>query len=138
MDIKSCPTAYLNSPRERDWRRKRNCPWQFSLPAPERSLPDRAETQIEDHHENLSTDLPPEEPRTDDNFTLPDATTHAQDEHDTGISQMEAAGIESDLNNLLTIDDPSPSPTMVADPVTNLEPAAATSVQDLPADQPDE
>ena len=33
-------------------------------------LPDRAETQTEGHQEYLSTDMPPEEPMTDDNFTL--------------------------------------------------------------------
>ena len=106
-------------------------------PPSEGSLPDRAATQIE-NHEDLSTDMPPEEPMTDDNSALSGATTPSQDEPDTGISQMEAADIESELNNLLTIDDPSPSPSMVANPVTNLEPAATSSVQDLPADQPEE
>ena len=82
--------------------------------------------------------MPPEESMTDDNFTLSGAATPAQDKPDTGISQMEAADIESELNNLLTIEDPNPSPTMLADPVTNLEPAATTSMQDLPKDQPEE
>ena len=110
-----------------------------SLP-PERNLPDEADTQTEGHQENLSTDMPPDERMTDDNFnfTLSGAATPAQDEPDTGISQMEPAVIESELNNLLTIDDPNPSPIMVADPVTNLEPAATTSMPDLPTDQPEE
>ena len=82
--------------------------------------------------------MPPDEPMAEDNFTLSGAATPAQDEPDTGISQMEAADIESELNNLLTVDDPNPSPIMVADPVTNLEPAATTSMQDLPTDQPEE
>ena len=55
-------------------------------PPPERSLPDRAETQTENHHENLSTDMPQEEPMTDDNFTLSGAATLAQDKPDTYIS----------------------------------------------------
>ena len=75
---------------------------------------------------------------TDDNFTLSGAATPAQNDPDTCVSQIEAADIESELNNLLSIDDPNPSPIMVADPVTNLEPAATTSVQDLTADQPEE
>ena len=106
-------------------------------PPPERSLPERAETQTENHHEHLSTDMPLEEPMTDDNFTLSSAATLVQDEADMFISQMEAADIESELNNLLTLDNPNPSIIMVADPVTNLEPAAITSMQDLPADQPE-
>ena len=69
---------------------------------------------------------------TDDNFTRSGAATPAQDDPDTGISQMEAADIESELNNLLTIDDPNPSSIMVEHPVTNLEPVATTSMQDLP------
>ena len=64
------------------------------------------------------------------NFTLSSAATPAQDEPDTGISQTEAAGIESELNSLLTIDDPDPSLIMVADPVMNPEPAATFSMQD--------
>ena len=107
-------------------------------PPSERGLPDRDETQTENQQENVSTDMPQKEPMTDDNFTLSGAATLAQDKPDTCISQMEAADIESELNNLLKIDDPNPSPIMVADPVTNLEPAATTSMQDLPADQPEE
>ena len=105
---------------------------------PERNLPNELETQAEGHQENLSTDMLPDEPMTDDNFTLSGAATPAQDEPDTGISQMEAADIELELNNLLTIDDSDPSPIMVADPVMNSQPAATVSMQDLPTDQPDE
>ena len=76
-------------------------------PPPEMRPPDRTETRIEDDHENLSTAIPPDESMTDDNFTLSGAATPAQDEPETGISQMEAADIESELNNFLTIDDPS-------------------------------
>ena len=78
-----------------------------SLP-PEKKLPDEAETQTEGDQENLSTDMPPDEPMTDDNFTLSSAATTAQDEPDTGMSQMEAADVESELNNLLTIDGSGP------------------------------
>ena len=104
----------------------------------ERSLPAGAETQAEDHHGNLFTDMPPDEPLTDDNFILSGAFTHVQGEPDTGISQMEAGDIESELNNFLTIDDPNLSPIMVADPRTTLELAATTSMQGLPTDRPEE
>ena len=57
-----------------------------------------------------------------DNFTLSGAATPAQDEPDNAISQMEAADIESELNNLLTIDNRSPSPTMVTEPSLDPEP----------------
>ena len=74
--------------------------------------------------------MPPDEPITDDKFTLSGAATPAQDEPDTGISQMEAADIESELDNLLTIADPDQSLIMVADPVMNPEPVATISMQD--------
>ena len=48
---------------------------------------------------------PPDESMIDDIFNLSGAATPTQDEPDTGISQMDAADIESELNNLLTIDD---------------------------------
>ena len=97
------------------------------------------ETQTAGHRyqENLSTDMPPDEPLTDDNFTLSGAGTPAQDEPDTDISQMEAEDLESELNILLTIDDPDLSPIMVADPVMNPEPADTIPMQDLPTDQPE-
>ena len=59
------------------------------------------------------------------------AATPAQDDPDTGDSQMEAADIESELNNLLTIGDQRPSPSMMADPTVNHEPAATASTQNL-------
>ena len=90
------------------------------------------ETRMEYVQEGSSiTVLPSEVQMTDDNFTLSDATTPAHHEPDTGISQMDAADIETGLNNLLTIDDPGPSPFMVADPATtNQEPVATTSTRD--------
>ena len=42
---------------------------------------------------------------TDNNFTLSDAATPVRDEAETSISNMEAADIESELNNLLTMDE---------------------------------
>ena len=75
---------------------------------------------------------------TDDNFTLSDAATPVQDEPETGISHMDAADIESELNNLLTIDDASPAPSMVADPATAREPAANTSNQEQLQNQSEE
>ena len=103
------------------------------------SLPDRIETRIEDHHENLSITMPhPDEAKIDEKFTLSGTATPAQDTPDTGIFQIDAADIELELNNLLTIDSPNPYPSMVADPTANLESAATTSIQDLPSDQPEE
>ena len=65
------------------------------------------ETQMEEDQENLPVAIKPnDEPMTDDNFTLSDGATPVRDEPETGISQMNAADIESELNNLLTIDDP--------------------------------
>ena len=61
---------------------------------------------MEEDQESSSIVVDPnEEPMTDDNFTLSDGATPAQDEPETGISQMDAADIESELNNLLTIDE---------------------------------
>ena len=92
---------------------------------------DTAESLVEEMQEDALTSLPPpEEPMTDDNFTLSDAATLVQDEPETGISHMDAADIESELNNLLTIDDASPAPSMVADPATIREPAASASNQE--------
>ena len=86
--------------------------------------------------EDASTTRPPsEEPMTDDNFTLSDAATPVQYEPETGISQMDAADIESELNKLLTIDDASPAPSMVADPASTQEPAASASTQEPLQDQ---
>ena len=73
---------------------------------------------------------------TDDNFTLSGAATTAKDNSDMGISQMEAAGIESELNNHLTIDDQSSSSSTVADP--NVNPAPAATAQNLTDNQPAE
>ena len=77
---------------------------------------------MEDNQENLSIAMgPPDESMTDDNFTLSDAATTAQDEPDTGMSQMDAADIESELN------DSGQYPPLAADHSANLEPAAVTS-----------
>ena len=65
---------------------------------PEVPPPNRMETQMEDDQENPSTTTgPPDEAMTDDNFTLSGAATPAQDEPDMGMSQMDAADIESEL-----------------------------------------
>ena len=72
-----------------------------------------------EENEDTSTAILPDESMTDDNFTLSGAATPAQDEPDTGISQMEDADIESELNNLLTIGDQTPSSSMVTDPNVN-------------------
>ena len=67
---------------------------------------DKIETRMEEDQEDLSIAIDPhDEPMTDDNFTLSGGATPAQDEPERGISQMDAADIESELNNLLTIDD---------------------------------
>ena len=61
---------------------------------------------VEGVQDDVPSVMPPsEEPMTDNNFTLSDATTPVRDEVETNISNMEAADIESELNNLLTIDE---------------------------------
>ena len=80
---------------------------------------------MEDDQENPSTTTgPPDEAMTDDKFTMSDAATPAQDEPNMAMSQMDAADIESELNNLLTIDDSGQCHPMVAEHSTSLEPAA--------------
>ena len=87
--------------------------------------PNRSETQMKDDQEHPSiTTGPPDEAMTDDNFTLSGAVTPAQDEPDMGMTQMDAADIESELNNLLTIEDSSQYPPLVAEHSANLEPTA--------------
>ena len=95
---------------------------------PTMNPPNTAESLMEEVQEDAMTTLPPsEEPMTDYNFTLSDAATPVQDEPEAGIPHMDAADIESELNNLLTIDDASPDPSMVTDSATAQEPAANTS-----------
>ena len=105
-----------------------------SQPPPlETNQPDRAEIRME-QNEGTSKAILPDELMTDDNFIMSGEATPAQDEPDTGISQMVVADIESELNNLLTIDDQSPSPSIMTDPSVNTEPAATTSTQNLADD----
>ena len=97
------------------------------------------ETRIEEDQKNQSiiTETP-DEPMTDDNFTLSDGATPTQDEPKTGISQMDAADIESELNNLLTIDDSIQYPPLVAESSINQESAMTSSVSDSQQSQNDE
>ena len=89
------------------------------------------ETQMEEDQENLPVAIKPnDEPMTDDNFTLSDGATPVRDEPETGISQMDAADIESELNNLPTIDDSLQYPPLVAESSTNQESAITSSVSD--------
>ena len=89
------------------------------------------ETRMEKDQENLSIVTEThDEPMTDDNFTLSDGTTPTQDEPETGISQMDAADIESELNNLLTIDDSMQYPPLVAESSTNQQSTVTSSVSD--------
>ena len=100
---------------------------------------ERMETRIEEDQKNQSiiTETP-DEPMTDDNFTLSDGATPTQDEPETGISQMDAADIESELNNLLTIDDSIQYPPLVAESSINQESAMTSSVSDSQQSQNDE
>ena len=75
------------------------------LPTPHLTQ-DTDELLVEGVQDDVPNVMPPsEEPMTDNNFTLSDATTPVRDEAETNISNMEAADIESELNNLLTIDE---------------------------------
>ena len=94
---------------------------------------------MEEDRESSSINVDPnDEPMTDDNFTLSDGTTPTQDEPETGISQLDAADIESELNNLLTIDDSTQYPPIVADPSANQEPAATSPNPDPRSSQNDD
>ena len=100
---------------------------------------ERMETRMEEDQKNLSiVTEAPDEPMTDDNFTLSDGATPTQDEPGTGISQMDAADIESELNNLLTIDDSIQYPPLVAESSINQESAVTSSVSDSQQSQNDE
>ena len=97
------------------------------------------ETQMEEDQENLPVAIKPhDEPMTDDNFTLSDEATPVRYEPETGISQMDAADIESELNNLLTIDDSMQYPPLVAESSTNQDSALTSSVSDSQQSQNDE
>ena len=100
---------------------------------------ERMETRMEENQKNLSiVTETPDEPMTDDNFTLSDGATPTQDEPETGISQMDAADIKSELNNLLTIDDSIQYPPLVAESSINQESAVTSSVSDSQQSQNDE
>ena len=97
------------------------------------------ETRIEEDQKNQSiVTETPDEPMTDDNFTLSDGATPTQDEPGTGIFQMDAADIESELNNLLTIDDSIQYPPLVAESSINQESTMTSSVSDSQQSQNDE
>ena len=79
-----------------------------------------------------------DEAMTDDNFILSDSATPTQDEPETGISQMDAADIESELNSLLTIDESMQYPPLVAESSTNQQSTVTSSVSDSQQSQNDE
>ena len=88
---------------------------------------DSNEILVEGAQDDVPGVMPPsEEPMTDNNFTFSDATTPVRDEVETNISNLEAADIESELNNLLTIDEEYQN---TVDAMGN------TSVQEAPQDQ---
>ena len=99
---------------------------------------DTDESLMEGVQDEISNVMPPsEEPMTDNYFTLSDAATPVRDEAETSISNMEAADIESELNNLLTMDEesspPSEAPDWAVQNVVNT--MASTSTQEAPQDQ---
>ena len=71
------------------------------------------------------------------NFTLSDAATPVRDEVETSISNMEAADIESEVNNLLTMDEESSPPSEAPDSAVQnaVNTMASTSTQEAPQDQ---
>ena len=88
---------------------------------------DSNEILVERAHDDVPDVMPPSgEPMTGNNFTFSDATTPVRDEVETNISNLEAADIESELNNLLTIDEEYQN---TVDAMGN------TSVQETPQDQ---
>ena len=93
---------------------------------------------MEGVQDEISNVMPPsEEPMTDNNFTLSDAATPVRDEAETSISNMEAADIESELNNLLTMDEESSPPSDAPDSAVQnaVNTMASTSTQEAPQDQ---
>ena len=97
------------------------------------------EPRMEEDQENLSIATEThDEPMTDDNFVLSDGTTPTQDEPETEISQMDAADIEAELNNLLTIHDSMQYPPLVAESSTNQQSTVTSSVSDSQQSQNDE
>ena len=96
------------------------------LPTPHLTQ-DTDELLVEGVQDDVPNVMPPsEEPMTDNNFTLSDATTPVRDEAETNISNMEAADIESELNNLLTIDEEYQN---------TVDTMGSTSVQEAPQNQ---
>ena len=81
--------------------------------------------------------IKPEDSLVSDYFTLSCAATPTQDEPDNGTSQLEAADIESELNNLLTIEDQSPSSITVTEPSADPEPLARASNLDPEGNPPE-
>ena len=99
----------------------------------------RAETRMEEDQEGSSIIVDPnDEPMTDGKFILSDGAIPAQDDPEAGISQMDAADIESELKNLLTIDDSIQYPPLVADPSANPETAVTSSFPDPQPNQDNE
>ena len=99
---------------------------------------DTDESLMEGVQDDISNVIPPsEEPMTDNNFTLSDAATPVRDEAETSISNMEAADIESELNNLLTMDEESSPPSEAPDSAAQntVNTLASTSTQEAPQDQ---
>ena len=99
---------------------------------------DTDESLMEGVQDDISNVMPPsEEPLTDNNFTFSDAATPVRDEAETGISNMEAADIESELNNLLTMDEESSPPSEAPDSAVQntVNTMASTSTQEAPQDQ---
>ena len=94
---------------------------------------------MEEDEEGSSIVFDPNDERmTDDNFILSDGATPAQDEPEAGISQMDAADIEFELNNVLTIDESLQNPPLVADASANPETAVTSSIPDPPPNQDNE
>ena len=97
-----------------------------AFPTPHMSQ-DSNEILVERAQDDVPDVMPPSgEPMTGNNFTFSDATTPVRDEVETNISNLEAADIESELNNLLTIDEEYQN---TVDAMGN------TSVQETPQDQ---
>ena len=80
----------------------------------------------------------PDASMVSDNFALSGATTPAQSGTGAAITQMEAADVESEFNNLFTIEQQSQSLSMMTDPSANPESEAADTAQDAQCNAPTE
>ena len=86
----------------------------------------------------IAEEAQPDDSVFSDKFTLSGAGTPVKDKLSTEITQMEAADIESEFNDLLTIEQQSPASSITPSPSVNPEPRATNLSQDPLGEKPAE